>query len=67
MRYGACAEQRLNGVFIGNGVDRVENSLGYSVDNCVACCKICNWMKLTLSVDEFKAHVIKIARHMELF
>ena len=28
-----------------NGIDRVNNSLGYVTENCVACCKTCNRMK----------------------
>jgi len=28
-----------------NGIDRVDNSLGYETNNCVSCCKICNRMK----------------------
>lgn len=46
-----------------NGIDRVDNSRGYHVDNCVPCCKICNKMKSALSEQEFKEHVAKIFRH----
>jgi hypothetical protein len=28
-----------------NGIDRVDNSKGYSKENCVACCEICNRIK----------------------
>jgi hypothetical protein len=28
-----------------NGVDRVDNNVGYTVENCKACCKECNHMK----------------------
>lgn len=31
------------------GIDRVDNSLGYNVNNCVACCKICNNLKKAVS------------------
>ena len=40
-----------------NGIDRVDNTLGYTEDNCVTCCKICNSMKNTLTFDEFKEHI----------
>jgi hypothetical protein len=29
-----------------NGIDRVDNSKGYSKENCVACCQVCNRIKL---------------------
>jgi 5-methylcytosine-specific restriction endonuclease McrA len=28
--------------YVFNGVDRVDNQKGYSLDNCVACCRTCN-------------------------
>ena len=33
------------GAYIYNGIDRVDNSLGYTVENCVPCCKNCNAIK----------------------
>lgn len=43
-----------------NGLDRVDNSKGYEVDNVVPCCRICNIMKGELSVQEFYSHIQKI-------
>ena len=37
-----------------NGIDRVDNSIGYEFRNCVPCCKHCNYVKCDLSQDEFK-------------
>jgi len=34
-------------------LDRKDNSIGYTVDNCVVCCPRCNRMKGTLSYEEF--------------
>lgn len=42
------------------GIDRVDNSTGYCVTNCVACCDICNYMKGTHTKDEF----VKICNHI---
>lgn len=36
-----------------NGIDRVDNALGYTSENCVSCCKICNRAKRDLSVSEW--------------
>ena len=43
-----------------NGIDRVDNSKGYLVDNCVTCCEICNRAKLTMSLEEFKNWIKKV-------
>lgn len=34
-----------NGKYVYNGVDRVDNTIGYVPGNCVACCKSCNALK----------------------
>jgi len=31
-----------------NGIDRMDSSLGYTPDNCVPCCKTCNFLKACL-------------------
>lgn len=46
-----------------NGIDRIDSSLGYTVANSAPCCKVCNFMKSTLQVEQFLAHVRKISRH----
>jgi hypothetical protein len=47
--------------FVYNGLDRVDNSLGYIQDNCVPCCGICNNMKGTMTREEFVVCVRRIA------
>lgn len=51
--------------FYYNGVDRVDNEKGYTIDNCVTCCTICNLMKRKMSVISFIDHVKKIAKFNE--
>jgi len=46
-----------------NGVDRVDNSQGYTYENVVPCCSICNLMKRSLTVHGFIQHVRVIAQH----
>lgn len=48
-----CASAQSGERYIYNGVDRMNNSLGYINKNCVSCCKICNYMKLEMSISEF--------------
>lgn len=46
-----------------NGIDRVDNSVGYVLSNCVPCCTWCNEMKRHRPQDAFLAHVRRIAEH----
>lgn len=46
-----------------NGVDRQDNTQGYTLSNCVPCCKICNWMKRVLTVEEFIRACKAVAAH----
>lgn len=41
-------------------LDRIDNSIGYSVANCVVCCETCNAMKSGLSYSAFVAQVARI-------
>ena len=36
-----------------NGIDRLDSNTGYVLNNCVSCCKTCNFMKCSLSADVF--------------
>lgn len=47
-----------------NGLDRVDSSKEYTIDNVVPCCKYCNWAKNDLSVKEFKEHINKIHHYL---
>jgi len=48
-------------VNIVNGIDRVDNIKGYTIDNCKPSCKMCNVMKLDHPFDKFIEKCIKIA------
>lgn len=36
-----------------NGIDRLDSTVGYTMDNYVSCCSMCNYMKCSLPVDVF--------------
>lgn len=42
-----------NGSAVYNGIDRVDNSKGYEINNCVSCCKTCNRAKREMDYKEF--------------
>lgn len=44
------------------GVDRLYSDIGYCVQNCVSCCKLCNFMKSDLTPLEFIEHIEKISK-----
>lgn len=47
---------------IRNGIDRVDNKLGYTKENVVSCCMVCNNMKHTMSYDAWMQHLEKIRK-----
>jgi len=48
-----------------NGIDRLENDKGYTLENSRSCCGTCNRMKSSSNYIEFLEHVYKIANHIE--
>ena len=54
------------GDYIYNGLDRKDNLLGYTLDNCLPCCADCNRAKLELSYEEFLTLVERIYINLEL-
>jgi hypothetical protein len=44
-----------------NGVDRVDNSLGYTNENCVSCCKHCNRSKASMKVDDWHSWLTRVS------
>lgn len=46
--------------YTSNGIDRVDNSKGYTIENSVSCCAICNQAKHTLPYETFIAWARRI-------
>lgn len=42
------------------GIDRIDSSKFYNLDNCVPCCSKCNMMKNTLETKDFLDHIERI-------
>lgn len=50
---------KKEGYFTYNGLDRLDNSKPHSKENCVACCKYCNYAKRERTIEEFKEWLSK--------
>ena len=59
---GANPELRSTGL-LRNGVDRFDNTKGYTSENSVPCCSRCNTLKLSMSYDELLAHIERVLEH----
>ena len=65
----ALIKERGNGrepLFYYNGIDRIDSSIGYSIENCVPCCPKCNYMKRSYGKDEFLNHIKAIYDFLHL-
>ena len=52
-----------NGPCTANGIDRLDNDIGYTVENSVSCCGGCNRAKGNTNLSEFLQRVVNIYRH----
>jgi hypothetical protein len=43
-----------------NGIDRIDSKKDYVVNNCVPCCKNCNFAKNTMTTEEFLSWIKKV-------
>jgi hypothetical protein len=54
---------RSGGEFTFNGIDRIDNTLGYVPGNVVTCCITCNRAKHTMSYAEFVAWISRLVAY----
>lgn len=65
---GSCCESihKNHGHYVVyTGVDRLDNRIGYTNENSVSCCKLCNYFKSTLSVETFLEHAQRIVAYQK--
>lgn len=46
--------------FYYNGIDRVDNLKGYTRNNCIPCCSICNQSKHTMSKKDWLQWITRV-------
>jgi len=59
-----CHPSGANGSYIYNGIDRKDNSEGYTINNSVSCCFVCNAAKGTLGYDKYLKHIKATYLHL---
>jgi hypothetical protein len=65
--YCGCAPSHITSVgqrygdFIYNGIDRSDNTKGYTLENAVPCCHTCNTAKQDMPLTEFEAWLDRVA------
>ena len=64
---GRNTRERVGSGLFVHGIDRVDNGVGYTLENSVPCCKVCNFMKGKLGIRDFKNHIKKINNHLADF
>lgn len=52
--------------FLYNGIDRIDNSQGYTLENSVSCCAQCNWSKRHLTKDQYIYQCLAVCKHNNL-
>lgn len=53
----ADRQHRMNGDYVYNGLDRVNNEVGYEIGNVVPCCWTCNRAKATMTIEQFRGWI----------
>jgi len=56
---------RTNTKFMHNGVDRLDSKVGYTIENCVPCCSMCNLMKNKFSAESFLNKIKQIYNYKQ--
>ena len=46
-----------NRFFLHNGIDRIDNNIGYTEENSIPCCQTCNYMKKDMTFQDWKKHM----------
>jgi len=51
-----------NGIYVYNGIDRVDSTKGYTLNNSVPCCAICNYAKNDFTLEVFQKWLDRLVK-----
>lgn len=57
-------DKRYNGCYLYNGIDRINNNIGYIYNNCRPCCGNCNRAKYNKTEKEFEEYIERTYNHL---
>lgn len=60
--YGKAPHIRDHNGFTYSGIDKLDNSVGYTIENSVPCCKECNFMKSSHTEEAYIKHCMEVAK-----
>lgn len=60
---GILPKDKFGNEFVG--VDRIDSSKGYFLENVIPCCKECNQMKSKYALNEWISQIYKITNHLK--
>jgi len=63
--YHISLNKSSKGKYVSNGIDRIDSSIGYTEDNCVPCCEMCNRMKMAYGIVDFKNQIKLIYENLK--
>lgn len=62
-----AGKRTRNGYWRYTGIDRYDNSIGYTLSNSVPCCRVCNRVKTDMDVDTLKIHLQKMVDNIAIW
>lgn len=64
LKHQGLNQKNVDGAnILRNGIDRVDSSKGYTIDNVVPCCHTCNTAKMSMSSEQFLDWVSRVFKH----
>ena len=58
-----CVNHYSGYKYLHNGIDRVNNDIGYLISNVVSCCKFCNIAKRDMSYNDFIEYINRLKNY----
>ena len=66
-KFSGASKKNKKDMFLNyNGIDRVNNTIHYTPENCVSCCSICNRAKSDLSIEDFKQWICRLSNFNQI-